>query len=64
MPLSLIQYNFARIHKTLRVIPAMEAGLSDHVWSIEELCELLPKLESSMKRVDNAIFRKTLGETA
>jgi IS1 family transposase len=30
-------YNFCRIHQTLRVTPAMEAGLSDHVWTIEEL---------------------------
>jgi transposase-like protein/IS1 family transposase len=30
-------YNFCRIHQTLRVTPAMEAGITDHVWSIEEL---------------------------
>ena len=30
-------YNFARIHQTLRVTPAMEAGISDHVWSAEEI---------------------------
>jgi hypothetical protein len=30
-------YNFARIHQTLRVTPAMEAGVSDHVWSAEEI---------------------------
>jgi IS1 family transposase len=34
-------YNFARIHQTLRVTPAMEAGVSDHVWSIEEIVGLL-----------------------
>ena len=34
-------YNFCKIHQTLRVTPAMEAGLSDHVWSVEELVELL-----------------------
>lgn len=34
-------YNFCRIHKTLRVTPAMEAGLTDHVWTIEELIGLL-----------------------
>jgi len=33
-------YNFARIHKTLRVTPAMEAGISDHVWSMEEIARL------------------------
>jgi len=36
-------YNFCRIHQTLKVTPAMEAGLTDHVWSIEEICALLPK---------------------
>jgi transposase-like protein/IS1 family transposase len=30
-------YNFCRVHSTLRVTPAMEAGLTDHVWSITEL---------------------------
>jgi IS1 family transposase len=35
-----MNYNFARIHKTLRVTPAMEAGVSDHVWSLEEIARL------------------------
>ena len=30
-------YNFCRVHLTLRVTPAMEAGITDHVWSVEEL---------------------------
>jgi hypothetical protein len=30
-----------RIHRTLRVTPAMQAGLADHVWEIEELVALL-----------------------
>jgi IS1 family transposase len=30
-------YNFCRVHKSLRVTPAMEAGLTDHIWSIAEL---------------------------
>jgi len=34
-------YNFCRVHQTLRVTPAMEAGLTDHVWSLEELVGLL-----------------------
>jgi IS1 family transposase len=36
-----MHYNFCRVHKTLRVTPAMEAGLTDHVWEIEDLIELL-----------------------
>ena len=35
-------YNFARIHQTLRVTPAMEAGITDYVWSLEEIVGLLP----------------------
>lgn len=35
-----IDYNFARIHKSLRITPAMAAGLSDHVWSLEEIARL------------------------
>jgi len=30
-------YNFCRIHKSLRVTPAMESGLTDHIWSVREL---------------------------
>ena len=29
--------NFGRVHKTLRITPAMAAGVSDHVWSLEEV---------------------------
>jgi hypothetical protein len=32
-----MHYNFCRVHKTLRVTPAMEVGLADHVWSLEEI---------------------------
>ena len=34
-------YNFGRVHQTLRVTPAMEAGVSTHVWSVEEIVSLL-----------------------
>lgn len=30
-------YNFCRIHRTIRVTPGMEAGITDHVWTISEL---------------------------
>ena len=36
-----MHYNFAKIHKTLRVTPAMEAGVANHVWEIEEIANLL-----------------------
>jgi len=35
-------YNFGRIHQSLRVTPAMEAGIADHVWTLEEIVSLLP----------------------
>jgi hypothetical protein len=40
-----MHYNFARIHRTLRVKPAMAAGVSDHVWSIQEIVALLEAAE-------------------
>ena len=33
-------YNFGRVHQTLRITPAMAAGVSSHVWSIEEIVGL------------------------
>jgi IS1 family transposase len=41
--LHFMHYNFARVHQTLRVTPAMEAGIADHVWSLEEIVGLLEK---------------------
>ena len=38
--LHFLHYNFARIHKTLRMTRAMAAGLTDHVWSLEEIARL------------------------
>jgi len=38
-------YNLCRIHRSLRVTPAMAAGIADHVWSVEELVALLPEVE-------------------
>lgn len=40
-------YNFARVHKTLRVAPTMEAGPADHVWSLEAIVALLDAAEKS-----------------
>ena len=32
-------YNFVRVHRSLRVTPAMEVGVSDRLWSLSELVE-------------------------
>jgi hypothetical protein len=37
-----MHYTFCRIHQSLRVTPAMEAGISDHVWTLDEIIALLP----------------------
>jgi IS1 family transposase len=56
-------YNFCRVHKSLRVTPAMEAGLTDHVWSLEELCALLPERKPNA-RADKELILKALNRTA
>lgn len=45
-----LHYNFCRIHETLRVTPAMQAGIADHVWSIEEMIALLNAKESELAK--------------
>ena len=42
-------YNFGRIHQTLRVTPAMAAGVSDHVWDIEEIVALMPEKKAGLR---------------
>jgi multidrug transporter EmrE-like cation transporter len=39
--LHFMYYNFSNIHKTLRDTPAMEAGVSYHVWTLEEIAGLI-----------------------
>jgi IS1 family transposase len=41
LALYFMYYNFCRIHQTLRVAPAMAAGVSDHVWELREMLELI-----------------------
>jgi IS1 family transposase len=41
-----MHHNFCRVHQTLRVTPAMEAGISQHVWSVSELINLTVKSDS------------------
>jgi IS1 family transposase len=36
-----MHYNFCRVHQTLRVTPAMESGIADHVWTVSELIRIL-----------------------
>jgi hypothetical protein len=54
--LHFMYYNFGRVHKPLRVTPAMEAGITDHVWSLEEIAGLVkdeaPKPRGPYKKRD------------
>ena len=45
--LHFMHYNFCRIHQTLRITPAMAAGVSDHVWDISEIVGLLNRAEKA-----------------
>jgi IS1 family transposase len=54
-----MHYNYCRIHKSLRVTPAMEARLTNHVWTIEELCGLIPE-KKPIQRIDAAILARAL----
>ncbi len=43
-------YNFGWVHQTLKTTPAMIAGVADHVWSVDEMVELLSKVEPKSTR--------------
>ncbi len=49
MAIYAMNYNFCRIHQTLRVTPAMEAGLTDHVWDLMELVALTENESKNLK---------------
>jgi hypothetical protein len=42
-----MHYNFCRIHKTLRVTPAMAAGVTDRGWSIADIVKMLEGWEAA-----------------
>ena len=43
-------YNFGRVHQTLKTTPAVAAGVADHVWSVDEMVELLSSVEPKATR--------------
>ena len=41
-----MRYNFVRIHQTLRCTPAMEASVTDRLWSLEEMVRIVDEWEA------------------
>lgn len=46
MALHFLYYNFVRIHKTLKVTPAMAAGLTDGLWEVADMVKMLEAWEA------------------
>jgi IS1 family transposase len=53
-------YNFCGVHQTLRCTPAMEAGLTDHIWSLKELIALLPKPIVRISSIESDLLQQAL----
>ena len=47
MALHFLYYNFVRIHKTLKVTPAMAAGITDRLWEIADMVNVLEAWEAA-----------------
>jgi IS1 family transposase len=43
-------YNYCKIHKSLRITPAMAAGITDHVWEMVDIVNLIPEPEPKKRR--------------
>lgn len=48
--LHFMHYNFVRIHKTLRVTPAMEAGVTGRLWEMSDIVALIEEREATQDR--------------
>ncbi len=59
-----MHYNYCRIHSSLRVTPAMEAGLASTPWMVDDLIALLPKPVVKSSKNDWKILKRALGEIA
>jgi len=55
-----MHYNFCWVHKMLRVTPALQAGSTDHVWTIEELYDLLPEPVAAKSTIEHDMLVKAL----
>jgi IS1 family transposase len=56
--LHMMYYNFVRIHQSLRITPAMAAGVSDRLWEIGDIVELIEKAEARAPRKPRGPYKK------
>jgi hypothetical protein len=59
--LHFMYYNFVRIHQTLRITPAMAAGVTDHVWEVSDIVKLLEDKPEKPNYQDEAHYGPALG---
>jgi hypothetical protein len=59
--LHFMYYNFCRIHKTLRVSPAMAAGVADKLWSLEDVIKIMDEY-SSLEAHHNNVVRAAINQ--
>lgn len=57
-------YNFCRVHQTLKVTPAMQAGLTDRLWDIEDIVKLVEEREALIDRTRGPYKKRTLKENS
>jgi hypothetical protein len=57
-------YNFVRIHQTLKVTPAMAAGVTDRLWEMKDLVDMLEAFETARKRAAGSNLRWRRAEVA
>ena len=62
LPLYFVFYNFVRIHKTRRMTPAMAAGVSDRLWSMEDIVALIDAIEGEPKKRGSYKSRRSANE--
>jgi hypothetical protein len=53
-----VYYNFVRIHTTLRVTPAMEAGVSQTLWSMDDIVGLIEQYEAKQAPTKRGPYKK------
>ena len=56
----MMYYNFVRIHKTLKVSPAMAAGVTDRLWDIADIVTLIEKAEAEAAPKKRGPYKKAI----